>query len=258
MSIPNKILDSKPINLKVVNRDMLKYIAVVAMFIGHFLIYTIKELKLLGIPKDIAGVLVNLQFVAPPIFFFFIAEGFFYTSSKKKYAIRLFVFAIITQFAYVLVYTLAFDIVMFFTSWNVIMSLFLGLVVLIIWECKKPLPVRLLLIVGCCGLSYALKMEWAITGQLIILVFHIFRERPITRLIFYELIMLGYIVISLGGINAIWAQWRFVLTTFLSIVLITFFYNGEKGKYPVLSKYFFYIFYPAHLFLIYIVKMIAG
>ena len=33
----------------------------------------------------------------------------------------------------------------------------------------------------------------------------------------------------------------------LSCVLITLFYNGKKGKYPVFSKWFFYIFYPAHV-----------
>lgn len=139
---------------------MLKYIAVVAMFISHFLVYTVKELKLLGIPMDIARPLMQLQFIAPPIFFFFIAEGFHYTGSKKKYALRLLGFAIITQFTYVLSHALVFDTVIFFTSWNVIMSLFLGLVVLVIWEWKKPFPIKLILIAGCCALSYVLNMEW--------------------------------------------------------------------------------------------------
>ena len=251
-------MENKQINLRVINRDMLKYIAVVAMFISHFLIYTIKELKLLGIPMNIARLLMQLQFIAPPIFFFFIAEGFHYTGSKKKYALRLFGFAIITQFTYVLSHALFFDTVMFFTSWNVIMSLFLGLVVLVIWEWKKPLPIRLILIAGCCALSYALNMEWAITGQLVIWTFHLFRERPLIRLMLYELIMLGYVVIGVGGINAIFMNWQLLLTTFLAIVLITFFYNGKKGKYPKFSKYFFYIFYPAHWLLIYFVRIIAG
>lgn len=251
-------MGNKKINLKFINRDMLKYIALVTMFIGHFLIYTIKELKLLGLPTSIAGILMQLQFIAPPIFFFFIAEGFYYTSSKKKYAIRLFVFAIITQFAHVLSHALTFDVVMFFTSWNVIMSLFLGLVVLIIWEWEKPLSLRLLLIAVCCGLSYGLNMEWAITAQVIILVFHVFRESPVIRLALYELIMLCYVAISSGGINAILTNWKLVVATFIAIILITFFYNGENGKHPKFSKYFFYIFYPAHWMLIYFVRIIAG
>ncbi len=251
-------MGNKSLNLRIINRDMLKYIAILFMFIGHFLLYTIKELRLLGIPGNIANILVQLEFMAPPIFMFFIAEGFRYTSSKKKYAIRLLVFAVITQIAYVLCHTMTFDVVKFFTEWNVIMSLLLGLVVLIIWEWEKPLPVRILLIAICCGVSYGLKMEWAITGQLIILVFHVYRDNPIVRFALYELIMLGYIVITLGGLNAILIQWKFLVVTLIAIILITFFYNGEKGKHPKFSKYFFYVFYPAHLMLIYIVRLIAG
>ncbi len=258
MSTADELLHKKHVNLRFINRDALKYIAVVAMFIGHFLTYTIRELKLLGMLTNVAGILMNLQFIAPPIFLFFIAEGFYYTSSKKKYAIRLFVFAIITQFTFVLSHALTFDAVMFFTSWNVIMSLFVGLVVIIIWEWDKSLPLRLLLIAGCCGLSYVLNMEWAITGQLIILVFHIFRERRIICVVLYELIMLSYITISSGRINAIFTNWKFVLATFFAIILIKYFYNGKKGKHPNFSKYFFYIFYPAHWVLIYFVRIIAG
>ncbi len=253
-------MKNKGLNLRIINRDMLKYIAILFMFIGHFQLYTIKELRLLGIPGNIANVLVQLEFMAPPIFFFFIAEGFYYTSSKKKYAIRLLVFAVITQIAYVLCKTMTFDVVKFFTEWNVIMSLLLGLVVLIIWEWEKPLPVRLLLIALCCLVSYVLKMEWAITSQLIILVFHVYRDNPVVRFALYELVMIGYIVITLGGLNAnaILIQWEFLVVTLIAIILITFFYNGEKGKHPKFSKYFFYVFYPAHWILIYIVRLIAG
>ena len=251
-------MNSTKTNLKFINRDMLKYMAVTVMFIGHFLIKTIKELNMLGIPRGIASVLMQLQYMAPPIFFFFIAEGFYYTGSRKKYAIRLFGFALITQVTYVLCETLTFDVRMFFTSWNVVMTLFLGLMVLIIWECKLPLPVRLL-IIGACGLvNYLLKMEWAITGLLIIFAFHILRERPIIRIVVYELILLGDIVVGMGGIGAVFSMIPFFVTTFLAIILITFFYNGKKGKHPKFAKYFFYIFYPAHLFLIFIIRVVAG
>lgn len=249
--------DTKP-NLKFINRDMMKYIAVIVMFIGHFLVKTIKELNMLGIPWDIANVLIQFQYMAPPIFFFFIAEGFYYTGSRKRYAIRLFGFALITQVAYVLCETLTFDVRMFFTSWNVMMTLFLGLMVLIIWECELPLLVRLLLIIGCGLVNYLLKMEWAITGLLIIFAFYIFRKRPIIRMVVYELIMVGHIAVGMGGIGAVFGMLPFFVTTFLAIILITFFYNGKKGKHPRFAKYFFYIFYPAHLFLIFIIRVVAG
>lgn len=251
-------MDSKKVNLKFINRDVLKYIAVFVMFIGHFLMFTIDELHFLGIPKHIALTLIQFQYIAPPVFFFFIAEGFHYTHSKKDYALRLLGFSVITQIAFVLCNALTFDVKMFFTQWNVIMTLFLGLVVLIIWECKLPLPIRLLLIAACGAVNWLLNMEWRIVGLLVILAFHLLRERPIIRLIAYEFILLGYFIIGMGGIEALLINLNIILVMSLPIVLITFFYNGEKGKYPKFSKYFFYIFYPVHYLLIFFVKLIAG
>ncbi len=242
---------NRKINLRVINRDMLKYFAAAVMFIGHFLTYTIPELHLLGIPVPIARMLVYLQYSAPPIFFFFIAEGFHYTRSKGRYALRLFIFAVITQVPFVLCHALTFDVKMFFTGWNVIMTLFLGLMVLIIWECRLPLPARLLLIAACGAVSFLLNTEWRIVGLLIILAFHLLRERPFIRLIAYELIITGYILVT--PLN-----FGYILETALPILLITFFYNGGKGRFPTFSKCFFYIFYPAHLLFIFFVRILAG
>ncbi len=243
---------------KILNRDLLKYIALTAMFIGHFLVFTIKELAFFGMPKSVATVLVYLQYIAPPIFFFFIAEGFHYTKSKKDYAIRLLIFAIITQVPFILLAQTKFDVIAFFTSWNVIMELFLGLLVLIIWESKKSLWLRILLIAICCAASHVFKVEWGIAGLLITLSFHIFREKPVFRFGVFELTMLGYTVATQGGFKALFTSWGLILPTTLAMILITFFYNGKKGRYPKFSKYFFYIFYPAHLLLIYCVKAFSN
>lgn len=251
-------MDSKRINLKIINRDVLKYIALAAMFIGHFLIFTINELHFMGIPQNVALTLAKLQYIAPPTFFFFIAEGFQYTHSKKNYALRLLVFAIITQFTYVLCSKMMFDLKMFFTEWNVIMTLLLGLLVLIIWESKLKLPFRLLLIAACFAVNFLLKMEWRIAGLLIILAFHLLRERPIIRLVVYELIITAYFAISMGGFAAILDNLSIIAIMTLSVLLITFLDNGEKGRFPKFSKSFFYIFYPSHYLLIYFVKLIAG
>lgn len=251
-------MDGKNINLKIINREVLKYIALAAMFIGHFLIFTINELHFMGIPQNVAFTLIQFQYIAPPTFFFFIAEGFQYTHSKKNYALRLLVFAIITQFTFVLCSKMMVDLKMFFTEWNVIMTLLLGLLVLIIWESKLQLPFRLLLIAVCFTVNFLLRMEWRIVGLLIILAFHLLRERPIIRLVVYELIILGFFAISKGGFVAILDNLSIIAIMTLPVLIITFLYNGEKGRFPKFSKYFFYIFYPLHYLLIFLVKLIAG
>ena len=244
--------------LKFINRDMLKYFAVAVMFIGHFILYTTPELHLTVRLKPVGTWLVLFAHMAPPIFFFFIAEGFRYTKSKKKYALRLLGFAAATQFAYVLCHEMRFDVRVFFTEWNVIMTLFLGLTALIVWESKLPLAVRLLLIALCCGAGFF--TEWSITGVLIILALHILRERPLARLVVYEIIIIVYMIIGTGGIAGILSPINFISIIMYTVpmIIITFFYNGEKGKNSKFSKYFFYIFYPAHLLLAYIVRLIAG
>ena len=244
--------------LKFINRDMLKYFAAAVMFIGHFILYTTPELHLTVRLKPVGTWLVLFAHMAPPIFFFFIAEGFCYTKSKKKYALRLLGFAVATQFAYVLCHEMRFDVRVFFTEWNVIMTLFLGLTALIVWESKLRLPVRLLLIALCCGAGFF--TEWSITGVLIILALHILRERPLLKFVVYEIIIIVYMIIGTGGFAGILRPINFISIIMYTVpmIIITFFYNGEKGKNSKFSKYFFYIFYPAHLLLVFFVRLIVG
>ena len=91
------------------------------------------------------------------------------------------------------------------------------------------------------------KIKSGVYGLLFILTFYIFRERPVIRMGVYTVIALLYskLIPSL------------LIPMLLSVILITFFYNGEKGKYPNFSKYFMYIIYPIHYWIIYIVKYIA-
>ena len=46
------------------------------------------------------------------------------------------------------------------------------------------------------------------------------------------------------------------LSMFASYFFRTTFYNGKKGKHPVFAKWFFYIVYPLHFIVIYIIIMI--
>lgn len=244
-------------SIRFIDRDMLKYIAVFFMFIGHFFTYTAKELHGLGIPKPLLRIFLQLQFIAPPIFFFCIAEGFHYTRDKKKYARRLAVLAVVTQFFYMIYPRLTFDINRFLTDWNVIATLFLALMMLIVWESKRSDTEKVLYILGLMYLGS--HTEWTITGMVIIFTLHIFRERPKKRLIAYELVIIGDLVIknrqALLGVLS-YSSISYFLTLSASMLLITFFYNGKKGRHPKFSQWFFYVFYPAHLLLVIIVKLI--
>ena len=245
--------------VKLINRDMLKWIALFFMGVGHFLLYTADELHFCGLSGSVLKFFIMMEYIAPPVFFFFIAEGYRYTHSKKKYFIRLLVMTLVTQIAYVLYHTYAaehkisFDFLMFLTNWNVIATLLLGFISIAIWDSSKHMALKAAGIVLCCAAGYF--TEWSCFGVLFILLFYVFREHPLIRFTAYELLMFIY-VLRMSGFSIYGFSWLLFVVFSLPIITITLFYNGEKGHFPKLSKYFFYFFYPAHLLLIYIVKIL--
>ena len=38
---------------------------------------------------------------------------------------------------------------------------------------------------------------------------------------------------------------------------MTVFYNGRRGKYPTFAKWFFYVFYPLHYLLIWLIARVT-
>lgn len=245
--------------LKLINRDLLKWIALFFMGMGHFLLYTSDELHFCGLHGGILKFFIMMEYIAPPIFFFFISEGYRYTHSKKNYCIRLLVLTLVTQIPYVLFHTydqshtISFDFQMFFTNWNVIATLLLGFISIAIWDSSKHPALKAAGIILCCVAGYF--TEWSFWGVLFILSFYIFRERPMIRFAAYELLMILYIL-YLSGFSIFGFNLLLFMVFSLPIIIITMFYNGEKGHFPKFSQYFFYFFYPAHLLLIFIVKIL--
>lgn len=243
--------------LKVIDRDQLKYIAAILMFVGHFLSFTVKEAHFWGLPLAVVTLLTYLMYIAPPMFMFFIAEGFNYTKSKTKYVVRLLITGLITQVAFVLANSGSIDWNMFLHSGNIIFTLLISLLILIIYNSELKVIPRVVLMLVFTGVTYLWNMEWAVLAPLLVFTLYVLRNNTVWRFIVYEIIMLGYVVITMGGLLALVQNIYFILAIQIPILMITFFYNGKKGRYPVFSKWFFYIFYPAHLFIIFIIKYIA-
>ena len=82
--------------MKKLNSNHLKLVAIIAMTIDH-----IADLIFPGMPNNIwSNILHIIGRLTAPIMFFFICEGFYYTKNLKKYVTRLFLFALISHFAY--------------------------------------------------------------------------------------------------------------------------------------------------------------
>lgn len=237
--------------LKIINRDMLRYIAVIPMAVGHLIGY-MTEYELITETTWWLNLLTYLSLIAPPIFLFFVAEGFRYTRSRKQYALRMLIFAVVTQIPFCILNYGTIFTVNFLTNWNVIATLFFGLLSLMVWESKFNMPVRIIIIVLMDAVTLLLSFEWMVFGIPIILGFHIFHDRPKIRLIWFTAAVLGVSFISCGFV-LYWMFYENVLFLMLSYFLITKCYNGKKGRHPIFAKWFFYIFYPLHLALIYFI-----
>lgn len=82
--------------------NMLKLIAIAAMTADH-----IAWLLFPGYPTDPLPIILHIiGRLTCPIMCFFIAEGYHYTRNIKKYTARLFVFAVISHFAYIFASTI--------------------------------------------------------------------------------------------------------------------------------------------------------
>ena len=108
-----------------INKNELKYIALISMILDH--------IGMFFIPVSIGFFVILLRVfgrLAAPIFCYSLAEGFGYTSSKKKYGIRLLLFAIISQFAY----SFAHFNKIFTFEFNVIVTFFISFMMLLAYE----------------------------------------------------------------------------------------------------------------------------
>lgn len=230
----------------------LKWVAIIAMMIDHIgaVLVTHNALNAVAVINNLNFVptetwlnwsIVNLAFrsigrIAFPIFCFLLVQGFLHTHDVKKYAIRLGLFALLSE--------IPFDLAIARTPissgyQNVFFTLFIGLLVLIGLQKfeKKIIPSFLVIVLGCIA-AYLLRCDYSFTGVLVIAGFYQFRNQFWMCFLFVALIL---IMATIGELPAL-----------LAFFLIAR-YNGEKGKGP---KYFFYAFYPIHLLLLYILSVL--
>jgi len=235
------------------NRDVIKYIAMFTMLLNHISNVFLKRGTFLS------EFLLDIGYFTAITMCYFLVEGYQYTRSKKKYALRLAAFAIISQVPFNLAFTN--DGIIRFTGMNMLFSLLICFLILICLEKIRRKFLRILAIVGLIALS--LISDWPLFAPVFTLLFvwakDSKRRMKITYFISCILFGLFYytngliifpkeksFIISLGAMAGI----------ALSGIVITYLYNGkriEKGRN--FSKWFFYIFYPLHLLILGLIRI---
>lgn len=257
-------MENKADRLKVINRDLIKYIIIFVMFWGHLFAWVAIDESESGLFAGLPWwqwLSVHLSLLAPPVMFFFVADGFRYTRSPKKYALRLLIFALVTQIPSWLLWV---PILGWWNS-NVGFTLFFGLLSLIAWESKLKLPWRIILVILCDLATVALMSDWMIFGVPIIFGLHVFRDKPKIRFAWYSALWAIVKIVAFIGFLGDGTLWKAAAATVVGIFdflfayfLMTKCYNGKKGKHPEFAKWFFYVFYPLHILLIYGIRVLVN
>ena len=240
---------------------IIKIIAIISMLFDHTNDVFIGHLSVFNLIGRIAF----------PLFSFQLVVGYTYTHNIKKYISRMFIFALISQIPYsifIYIYTgTYFELNIFFT-------LATSLICMYILSSKNiNIYLKLLYISICLIIAYYLKFDYSIFGilyPLFVFVFYPYQEKfgknrfslsentnknSIIKLLFFIAGTLTFSIVKyVKLIPLISTPWfiGLVLFTFIPAIIMIFF-NGKKG--PSL-KYFFYIFYPAHLLLLELIYLL--
>lgn len=235
-----------------ISAAFLKNFALITMFIDHLtccflevargsdgasLMYHIPY----GVTLDIIGRGIGRS--AFPIFSFMIAEGYIHTSSRVKYLTRLILFGLVSWIPFKLLFF------PYSESWlhtDTMFTLALGLCA--IWgidtirdrarQISRVIPAILsvAVVIVCAAAADFIHSDYGGAGVITVVIFYLLRTvRPVACL-------------------SAWA-WLSVYNNseILSApgVLLINCYTGERGRQ---NKYFFYIFYPGHLLVLYLIR----
>lgn len=200
-----------------------------------------------------------------PIFAFMIVEGYFHTKNLKKYVIRLLVFAVISEIPF----NLALGSRVFYPiHQNVLWSFLISIGLICVNEkAKATHKVWKQILAGCATvvLGYILgiltMVDFYHAGILMVLVFYFFRQRNWWSYV-GQFWCLWYINAEiLGGFGyeiSLFSKTYFLhRQTFAMLALIPIWlYRGRQGYHSKVLQYACYVFYPLHLLILGLIKII--
>jgi hypothetical protein len=217
-------------------RELLKIIAIVAMVLDHVAAILYPDLLILHIIGRLAF----------PLFAYLIVLGVESTKKPRKYMATLLLFAVISQVPYYL----AFDIQPF-ERLNILFSLFLSAVTIYFYNKRSPLAFVPLLI------SIILPTEGSYYVVLTAVGMQLLKDRP-------KIGVLALVALNLQFLFFSDIETQIQILSLMAVPLI-FLHIDNKLKKEILipenslvysiRKYFFYVFYPLHLALLFLIKM---
>ncbi len=189
--------------------------------------------------------------LAFPVFAFLLVQGLMRTSDVRRYLLRLGIFAMVSE--------MPFDLAMHDTIWypgaqNILFTLTAGLFAIYAMDSRGSIGRwKVEIVLAAALLAEFLRFDYGMAGVGIIVMFYLIeKERSgadAYTLAYFnkkqniEIVVLSSLVYILClGMNQLYAL--------LAMIPVNM-YSGERGRMKL--KYFFYLFYPLHLLLIWFI-----
>lgn len=236
------------------SRDAIKYIAMFTMLLNHIGNIFLPYGSVLWL------IFINIGYFTAITMCYFLVEGYGYTRSRKRYALRLGLFALLSQLPYELAFSTGHSLR--FTGMNMLFTLLLCFFIVLALDNLKGPALKILSVAGLTLLS--LFSDWGMFAPMFTVLFvwaggdsrRVKLSYLISALFFglYQFMSFSArlpdsknLVNALGGMAAI----------ALSGLCITYLYNGQRSYHgQALSKWFFYVFYPAHLLILGLIRVL--
>ena len=225
------------------NANQIKLVAIIAMTIDHLTwaffpgtqaIWYVFALHIIGR-------------LTAPIMWFFIAEGCHFTHDMKRYAGRLFLFAIISHFAYDFAFGIPFLPLSTgpFNQTSVMWSLAWAVILIAICSSERiPQWAKILSIIASCLISF--PSDWSSIA--VMCPFFLYEHRGNFKRQAKDIIMWSFVYAAVYFLFLDKLYGVLQMFTFLTIPILAQ-YNGERGSWKGM-KWLFYVYYPAHLVVI--------
>ncbi|MDO4324453.1 MAG: TraX family protein [bacterium] len=232
------------------SRDTLKKLALFTMLLDH--IGVVVLYPWISIRRDIMTVTQqqfwNLSYfslrtigrIAFPIFAFFLVEGFFYTRDKKRYFMRLFGMALLSEIPFNLAVSDSFFMP---SHQNTLFTLALGLLLL---EClsrwRAPNVLQMCLLVLFALAAIVLRLDYAAYGIVLIVIFYWFHADKKACMSFGAVLSFADSMRNLGA---------------AALAYIPLSLYDRKKQPNKKGAWMFYVFYPAHLLVLYGIRLLV-
>lgn len=234
---------------KILNRDQIKLLAIITMTFNHI------SHVLMTPGSVLAEVFEDIGYFTAMTMCFFLAEGYRHTHSKKAYGQRLLVFALISQVPYVLAIG--------FFQLNVLFTLFICFLIFCVMDSSLLDLKKRLLLTGL--VLFTVVCDWAVLLAIAAILFKKNEDSPRGQAAAYGIVAALFWLLNIPGyappdtaspflsghaiLHGFYATLGIVASAVATLVL----YNGKKSERQTRPRFFkwsFYIYYPAHLLIL--------